>query len=58
VVKVLCIRHHCLQNKQADSCHVIRNTIKTIDGPAFPSLWHKQDGRQEGRVCQLPERDT
>ena len=58
VVKVLCIRHDCLQNKQADSCHVIRNTIKTIDGPAFPSLWHKQDGRQEGRVCQLPERDT
>jgi 2-methylcitrate dehydratase PrpD len=39
VVKVLCIRHHCLQNKQADSCHVIRNTIKIIDGPAFPYLW-------------------
>jgi len=39
VAKVLCIRHHCLQNKQADSCHVIRNTIKIIDGPAFPSLW-------------------
>jgi hypothetical protein len=40
VVKGLCIRHHCLQNKQADSCHVIRNTIKIIDGPAFASLWH------------------
>jgi 2-methylcitrate dehydratase PrpD len=39
VVKGLCIRHHCLQNKQADSCHVIRNTIKIIDGPAFASLW-------------------
>ena len=39
VVKGLCIRHHCLQNKQADSCHVIRNTIKIIDGPTFPNLW-------------------
>jgi hypothetical protein len=39
VVKGLCIRHHCLQNKQADSCHVIRNTIKTIDGPTFQCLW-------------------
>lgn len=39
VAKILCIRHHCLQNKQADTCHVIRNTIKIIDGPAFPSLW-------------------
>jgi len=39
VVKGLCIRHHCLQNKQADSCHVIRNTIKIIDGPTFLNLW-------------------
>ena len=39
VMKALCIRHHCLQNKQADSCHVIRNTIKIIDGPTFPNLW-------------------
>lgn len=39
VVMGLCIRHNCLQNKQADSCHVIRNTIKTIDGPAFQCLW-------------------
>jgi hypothetical protein len=38
VVEALCIRHHCLQNKQADSCHVIRNTIKIIDGPSFPTL--------------------
>jgi len=47
VVKVLCIRHHCLQNKQADSCHVIRNTIKTIDGPVFTSLWQFIDSEPD-----------
>jgi hypothetical protein len=43
VVRALLIRHHCLQNKQADSAHVLRNTIKELEGPDFPTLWHLID---------------
>lgn len=39
VVQALLIRHHCLMNKDADSAHVIRNTIKIIEGPKFDTLW-------------------
>jgi hypothetical protein len=39
VTRALLTRHHCLQSKQADSAHVIRNTIKEIEGPEFPTLW-------------------
>ena len=39
VIEALLIRHHCLENKEADSCHVIRNTIKVMDGSEFETLW-------------------
>lgn len=39
VVRALLTRHHCLQNKSADSCHVIRRAIWTNDGPELPTLW-------------------
>jgi hypothetical protein len=39
VVEALLIRHHCLGNKKADSAHVIRNTIKLIEGEEFHTLW-------------------
>jgi hypothetical protein len=39
ITEALLIRHHCLGNKRADSAHVIRNTIKEIEGKNFPILW-------------------
>lgn len=39
VVQALLIRHHRLTNKNADSAHVIRNTIKIVEGPKFETLW-------------------
>jgi hypothetical protein len=47
VVKGLLIRHHCLQNKAADSCHVIRNTLKVLDGPQFGILWSFIDDEKD-----------
>ena len=39
IVEGLCIRHYGLQNKGADSCHLLRETIKRVDGPQFDALW-------------------
>jgi len=39
VVRALLVRHHCLENKRADSCHVIREAIKRNDGTELPTLW-------------------
>lgn len=47
VVQMLSIRHHCLQNKEAGSCQVIRQTIKNIEGPYFPTLWDMFDNDEE-----------
>jgi hypothetical protein len=44
VVRILLIRHHGLQNKRADSCHVIREAIKRNDGTDFPTIWKIIDG--------------
>jgi len=49
VIEKLCVRHHCLQNKQADSCHVIRNTIKAMDGPSFTVLWQLVESEPDQR---------
>jgi len=39
VVRALVLLHHSFSNKEAISAHVVRNTIKAIDGPDFSSLW-------------------
>lgn len=39
ITHVLLFRHHCLSNKDADSAHMIRQTIKKIDGPELKTLW-------------------
>jgi hypothetical protein len=39
VVEMLLIRHYGLQNKEADSCHLLRETIKRIDAPIFAASW-------------------
>ena len=43
LVPALALRHHGLQNKDAGSCHVLRQTIIRIDGPEFPALWSMFD---------------
>lgn len=47
VVQSLLIRHHCLTNKEADSAHVIRNTIKIMEGPDFATLWEIIDAESD-----------
>ena len=39
VARMLTIRHHGLANKEAISCHLLRQIIKEVDGPEFPTLW-------------------
>ncbi len=39
VVRSMLLRHHFLQNKEADSCHVIRQAIRCNDGNELPTLW-------------------
>ena len=46
IVTALAIRHNCLRNKKADSAHVIRNTIKEIEGPGFKTLWKLIDNEK------------
>ena len=47
IVKALAIRHHYLGNKQAGSCHVLRQTIKSIEGPYLNSLWQMLESEDE-----------
>ena len=39
IIRALVIRHYYLENKEARSCHVLRLTIKSIEGPYFNTLW-------------------
>lgn len=43
IVNMLLVRHQHLGNKEADSAHLLRNTIKEIDGPGFETLWSHID---------------
>ncbi len=47
VVASLVRRHGCLSNKEAYSAHVLRTTIKSIDGPDFKFLWEIIDGESD-----------
>jgi hypothetical protein len=57
VVAALLTRHHFLQNKDADSCHVIRNTIKIIDGPNLNFLWHIINSEEDPEKIITEEED-
>ena len=39
IVNMLLVRHQHLGNKEADSAHLLRNTIKEIEGPDLRTLW-------------------
>ncbi|NLX01113.1 MAG: hypothetical protein GXY40_01075 [Syntrophomonadaceae bacterium] len=39
IVRIIAIRHHFLQNKEAGSCQVLRQTVKHLEGPDFQTLW-------------------
>ncbi len=39
IVNALLVRHQHLGNKEADSAHLLRNTIKEIEGPDLRTLW-------------------
>ncbi len=43
IVNMLLVRHQHLGNKEADSAHLLRNTIKEIEGPDFRTLWSHID---------------
>jgi len=47
VVRALVLLHHSLSNKEAISAHVVRNTIKAIDGPEFHYLWSFIDAEND-----------
>lgn len=51
IVNMLLVRHQHLGNKGADSAHLLRNTIKEIDGPDLRTLWSHIDNvtHQQGK---------
>ena len=53
VVRALVLRHHCLANKSAGSCHVLRQTIKHLEGPDFPTLWRMFDNDPESATAGI-----
>jgi hypothetical protein len=50
VVTALVQRHQCLSNKKAFSAHVLRETIKKIDGSNFRLLWNIIDSETDAQV--------